>query len=65
MTQATRQGEQAMYNQDRELYAKIDRVSGITKGFEGTVVLTTAVRLELFTLLDKKPLTAKQVAAQR
>jgi len=53
-----------MYNQDRELYAKIDRVSGITKGFEGTVVLTTAVRLELFTLLDKKPLTAKQVAAK-
>jgi len=45
-----------------ELYAKIDRVSSIARGFQGAVVLATAVRLKLFTLLDKEPLNAEQVA---
>jgi len=45
-----------------ELHAKIDRISSIAKGFQGAIVLATAVRLELFTLLDKRPLNAEQVA---
>lgn len=45
-----------------ELHAKIDRLSSIAKGFQGAVVLATAARLKIFTLLDKGPLNAEQVA---
>jgi len=45
------------------LYRKIDNLTAIARGFQGAVVLSTAASLELFTLLDKEPLGADEVAS--
>jgi len=48
--------------QDRELYARIERITDIARGFQGAVVLAAAAELKLFTLLDRQSLSAGQVA---
>lgn len=52
-------------NPDREgVYQRIDRLTGISGGFQQAVVLNTATELELFTLLDSRgPSNAEEVAA--
>ncbi len=48
-----------------DLYARIDRLSRIGRAFQESVVLLTAVELELFTLLDRRgPLRAEAVARE-
>ncbi len=53
-----------MGNQKAELYAKIDRLAKISRGFQGAIVLITAVRLGIFDLLDRKALKSVEVAGK-
>jgi ubiquinone/menaquinone biosynthesis C-methylase UbiE len=46
------------------LYTRIDRLTGISRGFQGAVVLAAGVELGIFDLLDKAPLNTGQVAGQ-
>jgi hypothetical protein len=47
-----------------DLYGRIDRLTAVSRGFQGAVVLAAAVELELFTLLEGGPLYADKVASR-
>ena len=51
-----------MCDKKAEIFQGIDKLTRISRGFQGAVVLSTAAELELFTLLDKKALTPSEVA---
>ena len=51
-----------MVNQKAKLYSKIDKLSQISRGFQGAIVLATAVRFGIFDLLDRKALSLGEVA---
>ncbi|MFH1071729.1 MAG: methyltransferase [Candidatus Glassbacteria bacterium] len=51
-----------MIDDKREILASIEKISSIARGFMGSVVLTAAAELELFTLLAEGPLSPLEVA---
>jgi precorrin-6B methylase 2 len=53
-----------MTNEKREIFAGIEKLNTIVRGFMGSIVLTTAAELELFTLLAQGPLSPQEVAGR-